>query len=238
MQRALRNIFPPQCITCGTAVEKPFSLCGPCWRETPVIQGLVCDSCGINLPGNDKSQIEYCDDCLANKPPWSQGRAALQYASNARKLVLALKHGDRTDLVKPSARMLLMAAKPLLHPETIIVPIPVYWKRLLQRRYNQAALLSNTLAILAGVKSLPDALVRTRATAIHDGLDHDARFKNMADAISPHTKRGKLLADKSVLLVDDVMTSGATFSAATRACQIAGATQVCVLALARVAKNS
>ena len=100
LQAVLQMIYPPQCISCDALVTSDFGLCGKCWRETPFIAGLVCDQCGTPLPGEDPGHAVHCDDCLLIARPWDQGRAALLYKDNARKMVLQMKHGDRTDLVK------------------------------------------------------------------------------------------------------------------------------------------
>ncbi|TKA95662.1 ComF family protein, partial [Cereibacter changlensis] len=98
LQAALRLLYPPQCLTCDALVTTDFGLCGPCWRETPFITGLVCDLCGTPLPGEDPGHAVHCDDCLTLARPWARGRAALLYKDNGRRIVLALKHGDRLDL--------------------------------------------------------------------------------------------------------------------------------------------
>lgn len=238
MQRALQLIYPHQCISCATLVDTGYSLCGDCWRETPFIAGLVCDACGTPLPGETDGAVEFCDDCTVILRPWHRGRAALIYKGNARKMVLALKHGDRQELAIPAARWMYASAQSIIDRDTVIVPVPAHWTRLLRRRYNQAVLLARELGKLGGLKVLPTALVRQRHTPVQDGKGRDARFRNVADAIAPHPRRGAALGGKRVLIVDDVMTSGATLSAATQACHAAGATQVCVVALARVAKDA
>lgn len=238
MQRALRQIYPHQCISCATAVADELALCGDCWRETPFITGLVCDACGTPLPGETDGANELCDDCMTIARPWHRGRAAVLYKGNARNMILALKHGDRPELAKPAARWMLSAARPLIEPGMVIVPVPAHWTRLLKRRYNQAVLLGRELGTLTGLNMLPTAIVRKHHTPVQDGMGLDARFENVAGAIVPHPKRGGELAGKRVLLVDDVMTSGATLACATEACHSAGATQVCVLPLARVAKDT
>ena len=238
MQAALHVIYPPQCLTCDALVTTDFGLCGHCWRETPFITGLVCNQCGVPLPGDDLGQPESCDDCLTIARPWSQGRAALLYKDNARRLVLAFKHGDRLDLARPAAGWMMRAAQPMLVPGMLVAPIPLHWLRLIKRRYNQSALLSAAVAKMAGLDHCPDLLIRTRHTGSQEGRDRDSRFANMTDALAPHPRRENRIAGRHILLVDDVMTSGATFAAAAETCIAAGAIGVSVLALARVAKDA
>jgi ComF family protein len=237
MQAALHVLYPPQCISCAARVTSDFGLCGECWRDTPFIAGAVCDRCGLPLTGGDPAEVALCDDCLATARPWGQGRAALVYRDNGRSLVLALKHGDRMDLVRPAAGWLAKAARPVIRPGMLVVPVPLHWFRLLRRKYNQAALLSKALAAVAGLEHCPDALARRRSTGTQEGRTRDGRFANVADAFRVPTPRVRLVRDREVLLVDDVMTSGATFAAATEALFAAGVRSVDVVALARVAKD-
>ncbi len=238
MQDLLHLIYPPQCLTCDARVTTDFGLCGACWRETPFVAGLVCNLCGTPLPGEESGTDEVCEDCLTIARPWSRGRAALLYRGNARHMVLALKHGDRLDLARPAADWMLRAAQPLLLPDMLVAPIPLHWLRLIKRRYNQSALLSRNIARLAGLDHCPDLLIRRKHTPSQDHRDRDARFANLQNAIAAHPKRGAQIAGRHILLVDDVLTSGATFSAAAEACIAQGATGVSVLALARVAKDT
>lgn len=235
MQTLMRMIYPFQCLTCGEMVEEDFALCGYCWRDTVFIRGLTCRSCGVPLPGEDEDAVR-CDDCMAVARPWSTGIAALMYHGNGRRLVMALKHGDRTELAKPAARW-MAGVMSELDPNTLIIPIPLHWLRFLKRRYNQSALLARELSHVTGLAYLPDALQRVKATKSLDGRSREERLGMLADAIRPHPKKGGALKDRRVLLVDDVMTSGATLAAATEACAQAGAVHVDVLVLARVAKD-
>ncbi len=238
MQALLHLVYPPQCLTCDTMVTTDFGLCGTCWRETPFVSGLVCDHCGIPLIGQDDGRAVHCDDCLTIARPWSQGRAALLYKDNGRALVLALKHGDRMDLARPAAMWLLKAAQPILKPGMLVAPIPLHWLRLFKRRYNQAALLSGGLARLARLDHCPDLLQRTRPTGTQDGRDRNGRFANMSDALAIHPRHAPKVEGRHILLVDDVMTSGATLAAGAEACVAAGAREVSVLVMARVAKDA
>ena len=238
LQGALHLIYPPQCLSCDALVTTDFGLCGACWRETPFIDGLVCDQCGVPLPGEDPGHALRCDDCLTIARPWSQGRAALLYRDNARQIVLSLKHGDRLDLTRPAATWLMRSATPILVPGMVVAPIPLHWMRLFRRRYNQAALLSTALARLASLEHCPDLLVRRRSTGSQEGRDRDGRFRNMHGSIAVHERRKTKIDSRHALLVDDVMTSGATLAAAAEACVAAGAIGVSVLVLARVAKDT
>ena len=224
LQAALGLIYPAQCLTCDAQVTADWGLCGACWRDTPFVAGTVCDKCGVPLPGEDDGHPVLCDDCLRIARPWARGRAAMVYDANARRMVLALKHGDRLDLARPAGAWLARAARPILTPGMLAVPVPIHRWRLLRRRFNQAA--------------VHDALVRVRATAKQDGRDRDARFRNVADAIRPHPRRGSRMAGRHVLIVDDVFTSGATLASAAEAARAAGAADVSVVTLARVAKGA
>lgn len=238
MQSLLRLAFPPQCVSCGGLVERDFGLCGECWRNTPFASGLVCDGCGVPLPGQASDHAEHCDDCMTIARPWHKGRAALLYKDNARKLILALKHGDRLDLARPAAQWMAGVSPPLLTDDSVIVPVPAHPMRLLQRRYNQAAVLGNEIARILDRDTIPELLSRVRRTESQDGKSRDARFANLSKAIKPARYAALKLAGRPVILVDDVMTSGATLAAATEACHAAGARRVHVLVLARVAKDA
>ena len=234
---ALHLVYPPQCLTCNAQVATDFALCPDCWRETPFVTGLVCDLCGTPLPGQDPGHVVHCDDCLTVARPWSRGRAALVYWANARSLVLSLKHGDRMDLAGPAGRWLHRAAAPLIETGMLVAPVPLHWLRLVRRRYNQSALLSGALARIAGLEHCPDLLQRSRRTPTQDGRNREARFANVTGAIRIHARHRALLSERVVLLVDDVMTSGATLAAASEACLAAGAARVVVVVLARVTKD-
>jgi ComF family protein len=237
LQGALQLLYPPQCISCSEPVISDFGLCAECWLETPFIAGLVCDQCGLPLPGTETNTRVLCDDCMTIARPWDRGRAAIMYRDNGRRLVLALKHGDRMDLARPATDWLRKAAAPILQPGMLVVPVPLHWVRLIQRRFNQAALLSRGIAQAAGLEHCPDALVRRRSTGSQDGKTRDARFANLVGAFAVPKRRERRIEGRDILLVDDVMTSGATFSAATEVLMSAKARSVSVLSLARVAKD-
>ncbi|MEM8578391.1 MAG: ComF family protein [Pseudomonadota bacterium] len=238
IQTGLEIIYPARCLGCGTVVDGTLGLCGACWRQTPFIGGTVCDSCGVPVPGDSPHDVVTCDSCLRTPPPWDRGRAALLYRDLARKLVLGFKHGDRTEVAQPAGRWLARAAAPLLTPDTLIAPIPLHWRRMFKRRYNQSALLAQALAQHTGHDVCLDLLTRTAFTPVLDGKSRDERAQTLDGALRLNPRRARRVAGRPVLLVDDVMTSGATLSEATRVCQAARAGPVCVVALARVAQDT
>ena len=238
LQTVFENVFPPQCMACNSLVAQSGGLCGQCWGDTHFISGLVCDKCGAPLPGDEGGEDEYCDDCLTIARPWNKGRAALIYKGAGRNLILGLKHGDRTEVGKSAGKWLERAATGLLHHNVIVAPVPLHWTRFFKRRYNQSALLAESLTALTGARFVPDLLVRRKKTGSLDGLTKEKRFETLQGAISVNPRNQHDIAGKEVLVVDDVMTSGATFAACTEACFKARAKSVCVVALARVVKDA
>ncbi|MFO8128121.1 double zinc ribbon domain-containing protein [Yoonia sp.] len=238
LQSVIRAIYPPQCVACDAQTEDDFGLCAACWRETQFIGGLVCESCGTSLPGEDRDEVVQCDDCMTIARPWDKGRAVLVYTGIGRRLVLGLKHGDRTDLARPTARWMAQKIEKWAETDTVLVPVPLHWLRTLRRRYNQSALLAQEIGKVLDLPVCVDALLRPKKTNALQGHSRDARFAALSDAIVPNPKRVDQIAGKTVILVDDVMTSGATFAACTEAAKAAGATTVSIVTLARVVKDT
>ncbi|MGI9390058.1 MAG: double zinc ribbon domain-containing protein [Boseongicola sp.] len=236
MHRALALIYPDQCAICTNFVEAPGALCASCWRSTPFLTGHVCEMCGASLIGFSDGFSDICDDCIAMPRPWSRGRAVFAYRDAGRRIVLALKHGDRTDLVPAASQWMARAGTELFQSQPLLVPIPIFWTRLVRRKFNQAALLASAICGHSGLDACLDALKRTRATKIQDGMTVDQRLINLDGAILVSAKRAHLLKGREICLIDDVMTSGATLTVASQACYDAGAAQVSVLVLARVMK--
>lgn len=169
--------------------------------------------------------------------PWSYGRSALIYGGYARNMILAFKHGDRPEIARPAARWMVQAVREILVPDMLVAPVPLHWSRLLKRRYNQSALLARALSEEIQHEFCPDLLKRTRRTPMLDHLGTEARFETLASVIRVHRPRVGKLNNRPVLLVDDVMTSGATLTACAKACLDAGAREVRVVAMARSCKD-
>lgn len=175
-----------------------------------------------------------CDTCLAHRPAWGEARAALLYDDQARRLLLPFKYGDRTDLARALAPMMARAGAALLVRADLIVPVPLHRRRLLARRYNQAALLARALSRLTGRPSVLDALHRIRATIPLGALSPGRRQQALEGAFRINPARCARIADARVVLIDDVLTTGATADACARVLFAAGAGGVDILAAARV----
>jgi predicted amidophosphoribosyltransferase len=229
---ALDAVLPPHCLTCDAAVDIQGSLCGGCFGTLSFVTAPHCARCGVPFPHAGAGPV--CPGCEARPPAFDAARAALRYDAGARRLVLPFKHADRTELAGPLARHMARAGAALLARAELVAPVPLHWRRLLSRRYNQAALLSARLARQAGLPHLPDLLRRTRPTPPLGDLGAAARATLLVDVFAVSRRGATRLAGRRVLLVDDVMTSGATADACARALLAAGAVAVDVLAAARV----
>ena len=174
--------------------------------------------------------------CTRDAPDFDRCRSALRYDDESRGLVLAFKHGDRTQSAPLFGRWMVQAGSALLRETDLIVPVPLHWTRLLSRRFNQSALLCQRIGRETGIAVLPDGLVRRRRTASQGHLTPSQRSDNVRGAFRPHPRRGARLAGRRILLVDDVLTTGSTVSACARVLRRAGAASVDVLTLARVVR--
>ena len=228
-------LLPPQCLTCDATVDQPGLFCAACFRRAHFVTEPCCARCGVPfdhaVPGVTDP---LCPTCEATPPPWSQARAALNYDAQSRPVLLGLKYGDRTEHATALARMMARAGAKLLARADLLVPVPLHRRRLVARRYNQSALLAHALARLSGVKAQPDLLLRTRATPSLGQFSAKVRAAAVQDAFAVRPTLAAYLAGKRVLLVDDVLTSGATCGACARVLLDGGAAGVDVLVAARV----
>lgn len=232
---ALDLLLPPHCLTCDAEVRYHGGFCADCFRSVHLISDPACLRCGAPLTSAAEADAAgACPRCAAAPPPWGRARGALAYDEASRRAILPLKHAVRTELADALAPLMLRAGKTLLAEADVLVPVPLHRTRLFARRYNQAALLAIAVARRSGHPVVPDALQRLRATASLADKDHIARAREMHDAIAIRPRRRGAIAGRRVLLIDDVLTSGATAGACTRALLAAGAQGVDVLVAARV----
>ncbi|MGI9384426.1 MAG: ComF family protein [Methyloligellaceae bacterium] len=226
-------LLPPLCLSCRSAVEGHGGLCPSCWSRIDFIQRPLCERLGIPLPYAAGERIVSAA-ALADPPVYDRARAAARYDGEMRKLVHDLKYRDSHEGVELFARWLAHAASELLADADVLIPVPLARLRLWRRRFNQSALLAAGVARLSGVRTDPFLLERVRRTASQVGLTVEQRRRNVAGAFAVHAPRRPELAGRNVVLVDDVITTGATANACARALRRAGAARVDVLALARV----
>lgn len=240
LQSAARSvvdtIYPPRCMSCTELTDAPSGLCPACWREMSFFSGAVCEMCGVTVHTAGEAGLVICEDCNSRPPAWDRGRAAVAYDGIGRRLVLSLKHADRLDTTRTLASWMLVAGGDLVTPQSLLVPVPLHWRRLLERKYNQSSELCHGIAALSGARAIPDALHRDRATPFLRGMTRDERQAALKDALSVNPARAEALRGADVVLVDDVLTTGSTLNAATQVLRAAGVARVSVLVLARVAR--
>jgi ComF family protein len=231
----LDAILPPRCLKCGEIVADSGSLCGRCWPELKFLAPPCCACCGLPFEF-EMGEGSLCGACTADRPLYDRARAALTYDDASRDLILRFKHADRIDGAATFAGWMARAGAELVAGADIIVPVPLHRWRLVRRRYNQAAILANAIGQLRGKRVVPDVLVRRRATPSQGHLGRSQRHRNVAGAFALHPGRAQVAKGARILLVDDVLTTGATAEACARTLRNAGAKAVDLLVLARVVR--
>lgn len=236
LRRMVDAVLPPLCLSCGAVVAEPGSLCPDCWAGMGFLAPPWCHACGRPFdvdPGGAADQM-LCGPCLAKPPPWGRARAVLRYDQSSKPLILRFKHADRLEGAPAFARWMARAGADLLAEAEVLVPVPLHRWRLLARRYNQSAVLALAVGRLSGRTVVPDALVRVRRTVSQGHMDREQRLRNVAGAFAVMPERQDRLAGRRVVLVDDVLTTGATVGECVRVLLAAGAAGVDVLTLGRV----
>ena len=229
----LDMLYPPLCLACEAPVAGADALCAGCFAVLRPITAPCCPVLGIPFEislGPEALSAE----AIADPPPFRRARSAVLYNDVARKLVARLKYGDRPELARFCARMMATAGRELWSDAPVLVPVPLHRTRQFERRYNQSAELARALARATGLAIDPLLVSRTRQTKQQVGLSADARRRNVSGAFSVRADAVQRLRGKGVVIVDDVVTTGSTVKAVTRALSRAGVDKVDVISFARV----
>ncbi|SIR37399.1 MULTISPECIES: ComF family protein [Acidiphilium] len=227
-------ILPAQCLACTEPAGGAGQLCAECFADAAFLTPPLCSHCGLKLT----EPAPLCTACDWDPPVFRAARAALRYGPAAKRLILPFKYADRPEAARGLARLLLQPGAELLARADLLVPVPLHKRRLAARGYNQAGELARALARLTGKPLLIDALIRTRATRPLAELDQHDRAIALHGAIAIRPGRAAALHGRTILLIDDVLTSGATASSCAGVLYQAGAAAVDVLALARVSDDA
>ncbi len=248
-------LLPARCPLTGAPVERQGMVAPEAWAKLRFVAAPQCYKCGVPLgvgpedadfeamsppnsnPNSTPNSALHCTDCLTDPPPFAAARAALVYDDASRKLVLGFKHADQTYAVKTFLPWLHRAGAGFWPLDPVLVPVPLHRWRLLRRRYNQAALLARALSRAHGHACVPDLLQRVRATPAQAQLKAAERARNVAKAFAVNPRHAAKLGHRHVVLIDDVLTTGATVRECADVLLKAGAASVQVLTIARTVKN-
>lgn len=236
-RRALSLAFdvalPPVCPACRQPVAASGGLCAQCWSKLSFIARPYCERLGTPFP-HDPGDGVLSMRAIADPPAYGRARAAVRYDEVARTLVHALKYGDRLELAPTMGRWMSEAGRELLTGADALIPVPLHWRRLWMRRFNQAAQLAKAVSERSGVPILHGALRRVRATAQQVGLARTDRARNVQAAFRVPEASKAMIRGKRIVLVDDVLTSGATVDTCARTLLRGGARGVDVVVFACV----
>lgn len=236
--RAIDILLPPRCIGTGDIVSNQGMVSPGLWAELDFISAPYCKICGLSFEIEEElNENAQCAACIEQPPKYDTARTALIYNDASRSLLLSFKYGDQQHAAVTFATWMKNAAPDILNSADAIMPVPLHWRRLWQRRFNQSALLALALGRLTQ-RPVIHGLQRKRFTSTQKGLSRKERLKNvrMAFQIRPHVLQ--TIQGKHIVLVDDVMTSGATVNECAKVLKRHGAQKVSVLSVARVMRNT
>jgi ComF family protein len=236
LTHVLDIIFPPQCLNCDELVPTHGTLCQPCWQQISFISPPFCDACGLPFE-YAMGKGTLCGECLHTLPAYTHARSAIIYDEHSRGLILKLKYADQTHLASVYGPWLARCGKELLADTELMIPVPLHYWRFITRRYNQSALLADSLHAQTGLPVIADALLRKRPTKPQTGLTKKQRRENVRGAFHVNPRWKDTITGKRIMLIDDVMTTSATIHQCSKALLAGGAARVYVLTLARAANG-
>jgi ComF family protein len=231
----LDAVLPARCMACGETVDGDGALCAQCWLGIRFLAEPACACCGFPFEFAVPGQT-LCIACTRALPAFERARAVFAYDDASRGLILAFKHADRIHHSPVFGRWLARSGAALVADADLIVPVPLHRWRLFRRRYNQAGLLAQALGRETGKKTSVDLLVRHRRTRTQGRMSRAARIRNIQGAFRLRENRRGAVGGARILLIDDVLTTGATVEECSRVLKRAGARAVDVLTLARVVR--
>ncbi len=231
------SVLPPRCFSCGVLVASHGDMCPKCWTGLSFISKPQCECCGFPFEFSSQEEGEagqLCGACMETTPPFINARSVFRYDDASKRLILALKYFDKLEGVEPFAKLMWRTIKPFAAEDAIIVPVPLHRRRLFQRRFNQSALLTKAMSKYSGLDMDMLSLLRIKPTASQGGLSRKLRAENVRSAFAIAETGKNKLKGRSVVLVDDVHTTGATVNECVRILLKGGVTSVAVISLARV----
>ena len=226
-------IWPPQCGRCGASISQQHSLCASCWGTLHFVSDPHCKVCGVPLPDTTLHN-NVCAGCLAQPPAFDGARSSFVYDEGIRPLILAYKHADRLDLTPLLSQFLIRTLATTDWAIDVIVPVPLHRWRLFRRQYNQSAELARYVSQYLSVPFLPNSVKRGRSTPSQGLYSRARRRANMTGAFHVNAKKAADLEGRSVLMVDDVLTTGATVNELARVLKKSGADRVFIITIACV----
>lgn len=236
LNTVLDAVLPPRCVVTGDMVEQQGMVSSEAWHDLNFIADPFCQCCGFPFE-YEVDAGSLCTSCLDHRPPFESHRSALTYNEASRSLILGFKHADKTHAVQVFVPWLRRAGSEILQDADYLLPVPLHYWRLVSRRYNQSALIAQALGKEAEIPALLDVLKRVRATPSQGTLTAKERFKNVKRAFAVDDKKAALIKGKTIVLIDDVYTTGATLKECTKSLLKAGAKNVHALTLARVVRD-
>jgi ComF family protein len=235
-QQTLDIIFPPRCLLCHSLVSEIGALCASCWQKMTFNTPPHCAICSEPFP-YEAGEAALCGNCIAKPPSFAKLHTVFHYDEHSKTLIHNLKYGDKTHTARYFGTWMARVGQPSLAQADMLVPVPLHKFRLLRRHFNQAALLAREIGCISGVPVYPQLLLRTRHTPPQAGLSSKERIRNVRGVFKLHPNYATLVKDKHIILIDDVMTTGATLSACAKIVLKAGASKVSILTLAKTIKR-